>query len=81
MNTYAQQLTAAQAQPSERALFIRRTYAHLAAARLGANALLAGSLATAQAAAVGLNHPEGRGHADRGIDGMRLDEDGNIVEE
>mgnify|MGYP003716224199 CR=1 FL=1 len=34
MNEYAQQLTASQAQPSERAAFIRRTYAHLAGAVL-----------------------------------------------
>jgi len=34
MNTYAQQLTVSQAQPSERAAFIRRTYAHLAGAVL-----------------------------------------------
>jgi len=34
MNPYAQQLTVAQAQPSERAVFIRRTYAHLAGAIL-----------------------------------------------
>lgn len=34
MNEYAQQLTVAQAQPSERAAFIRRTYAHLAGAIL-----------------------------------------------
>ena len=34
MNQYAQQLSAAQSQPSERAAFIRRTYAHLAGAIL-----------------------------------------------
>lgn len=34
MNEYAQQLTVSQAQPSERAAFIRRTYAHLAGAIL-----------------------------------------------
>lgn len=34
MNEYAQQLTASQVQPSERAAFIRRTYAHLAGAVL-----------------------------------------------
>lgn len=34
MNQYAQQLTVSQAQPSERAAFIRRTYAHLAGAIL-----------------------------------------------
>lgn len=34
MNQYAQQLTVAQAQPAERAAFIRRTYAHLAGAIL-----------------------------------------------
>ena len=32
MNEYARQLTVAQAEPSERAAFIRRTYAHLAEA-------------------------------------------------
>jgi FtsH-binding integral membrane protein len=32
MNEYAQQLTVSQSQPSERATFIRRTYAHLAGA-------------------------------------------------
>jgi FtsH-binding integral membrane protein len=34
MNVYAQQLSVAQAQPGERAAFIRRTYAHLAGAIL-----------------------------------------------
>lgn len=34
MNEYAQQLTVSQAAPSERAAFIRRTYAHLAGAIL-----------------------------------------------
>ncbi|MEN7972338.1 MAG: Bax inhibitor-1 family protein [Verrucomicrobiota bacterium] len=34
MNHYAQQLTVSQSQPSERATFIRRTYAHLAGAVL-----------------------------------------------
>ena len=34
MNQYAQNLTVASAEPSERAMFIRRTYAHLAAAIL-----------------------------------------------
>lgn len=34
MNQYTQQLTVAQSQPSERAAFIRRTYAHLAGAVL-----------------------------------------------
>jgi FtsH-binding integral membrane protein len=34
MNEYAQQLTVAQSNPSERAAFIRRTYAHLAGAIL-----------------------------------------------
>jgi FtsH-binding integral membrane protein len=34
MNEYAQQLSVSQAQPSERAAFIRRTYAHLAGAIL-----------------------------------------------
>ena len=34
MNTYAQQLSVSQAMPSERAAFIRRTYAHLAGAVL-----------------------------------------------
>ncbi len=34
MNEYAQQLTVSQSQPSERAAFIRRTYAHLAGAVL-----------------------------------------------
>ena len=34
MNEYAQQLTVSQSAPSERATFIRRTYAHLAAAIL-----------------------------------------------
>jgi FtsH-binding integral membrane protein len=34
MNEYAQQLTVSQAQPGERAAFIRRTYAHLAGAIL-----------------------------------------------
>jgi FtsH-binding integral membrane protein len=34
MNTYAQQLSVSQAQPDERAAFIRRTYAHLAGAVL-----------------------------------------------
>lgn len=34
MNQYAQQLSVAQAQPSERATFIRKTYAHLAGAIL-----------------------------------------------
>ncbi|MCF7817872.1 MAG: Bax inhibitor-1 family protein [Kiritimatiellales bacterium] len=39
MNEYAQQFTVAQAQPSERAAFIRRTYAHLAGAVLAFIAL------------------------------------------
>ena len=39
MNQYAQQLTAAQAQPGERAAFIRRTYGHLAGAVLAFIAL------------------------------------------
>jgi len=34
MNEYAQQLTVSQSEPSERAAFIRRTYAHLAGAVL-----------------------------------------------
>jgi FtsH-binding integral membrane protein len=34
MNTYAQNLSVSQAQPSERAAFIRKTYAHLAGAIL-----------------------------------------------
>ncbi|MCK5675518.1 MAG: Bax inhibitor-1/YccA family protein, partial [Verrucomicrobia bacterium] len=34
MNTYARQLTVSQSQPSERAAFIRKTYAHLAGAVL-----------------------------------------------
>ena len=34
MNEYAQQLTVSQAEPSERAAFIRKTYAHLAGAVL-----------------------------------------------
>lgn len=34
MNEYAEQLTVSQADPSERAIFIRRTYAHLAGAIL-----------------------------------------------
>jgi len=34
MNTYAQQLSVSQSQPSERAAFVRRTYAHLAGAVL-----------------------------------------------
>jgi len=34
MNTYAQQLSVSQAQPAERAAFIRRTYGHLAGAVL-----------------------------------------------
>ena len=34
MNSYAQQLSVSQSQPSERAAFIRRTYAHLAGAVL-----------------------------------------------
>ena len=41
MNQYAQQLSVSQAEPSERAAFIRRTYAHLAGALL----LFAGLLA------------------------------------
>ncbi|MEE9369341.1 MAG: Bax inhibitor-1 family protein [Pontiella sp.] len=41
MNEYAQQLSVSQAQPTERAAFIRRTYAHLAGALL----LFAGLLA------------------------------------
>jgi FtsH-binding integral membrane protein len=41
MNQYAQNLTVAQAEPSERAQFIRRTYAHLAGAILAFVALTA----------------------------------------
>jgi len=39
MNEYAQQLTVSQAEPSERAAFIRKTYAHLAGAILAFIAL------------------------------------------
>lgn len=46
MNEYAQQLTASQSQPSERAGFIRRTYAHLAGAILAFVGLEAYMLST-----------------------------------
>ena len=46
MNTYAQQLAVSQAEPSERAAFIRRTYAHLGGAVLAFVALEAYMLST-----------------------------------
>jgi len=46
MNEYAQQLTASQSEPTERAAFIRRTYAHLAGAVLAFVGLEAYMLST-----------------------------------